>query len=189
MSASVSPLPSWLLLKVQVRYILAVDKLGSSDHLIFAVDPSRKVKMFPSGGRMICPENVQYFKIGNIYCHNYIKGKKQHINVSEGSKSSTHYLGDKNRFDVSSKGPSSGHTNSSSKIQPTCEWRVRASISSVWSQLSIKQNLSSHNRANRCDRRINLCPYTKRHFRECFLHNRKCFIKFYLKIVQIRVLT
>ncbi len=27
---------------------------------------------------------------------------------SEGSKSSTHYLGDKNRFDVSSKGPSSG---------------------------------------------------------------------------------
>ncbi len=33
---------------------------------------------------------------------------------SGGSKSSTHYLGDKNRFDVSSKGPSSGisHTNS-----------------------------------------------------------------------------
>ncbi len=28
--------------------------------------------------------------------------------TSEGSKSSTHYLGDKNRFDVSSKGPSSG---------------------------------------------------------------------------------
>ena len=28
--------------------------------------------------------------------------------VSEGSKSSTHYLSDKNRFDVSSKGPSSG---------------------------------------------------------------------------------
>jgi hypothetical protein len=28
--------------------------------------------------------------------------------ISEGSKSSTHYLGDKNRFDVSSKGPSSG---------------------------------------------------------------------------------
>ncbi len=28
--------------------------------------------------------------------------------MSEGSKSSTHYLGDKNRFDVSSKGPSSG---------------------------------------------------------------------------------
>ncbi len=27
---------------------------------------------------------------------------------SEGSKSSTHHLGDKNRFDVSSKGPSSG---------------------------------------------------------------------------------
>ncbi len=27
---------------------------------------------------------------------------------SEGSKSSTHYLNDKNRFDVSSKGPSSG---------------------------------------------------------------------------------
>ena len=27
---------------------------------------------------------------------------------SGGSKSSTHYLGDKNRFDVSSKGPSSG---------------------------------------------------------------------------------
>ena len=27
---------------------------------------------------------------------------------SEGSESSTHYLGDKNRFDVSSKGPSSG---------------------------------------------------------------------------------
>ena len=26
----------------------------------------------------------------------------------EGSKSSTHYLNDKNRFDVSSKGPSSG---------------------------------------------------------------------------------
>ena len=26
----------------------------------------------------------------------------------EGSKSSTHYLGDKNRFDVSSKGPLSG---------------------------------------------------------------------------------
>ena len=28
--------------------------------------------------------------------------------MSEGSKSSTHYLGDKNRFDVLSKGPSSG---------------------------------------------------------------------------------
>ena len=27
------------------------------------------------------------------------------IITSEGSKSSTHYLGDKNRFDVSSKGP------------------------------------------------------------------------------------
>ncbi len=27
---------------------------------------------------------------------------------SEGSKSSTHYLSDTNRFDVSSKGPSSG---------------------------------------------------------------------------------
>ncbi len=32
------------------------------------------------------------------------KGNSQ----KEGSKSSTHYLGDKNRFDVSSKGPSSG---------------------------------------------------------------------------------
>ena len=30
------------------------------------------------------------------------------ISTSEGSKSSTHYLGDKNRFDVLSKGPSSG---------------------------------------------------------------------------------
>ncbi len=30
------------------------------------------------------------------------------IFTSEGSKSSTHYLGDKNRFDVSSEGPSSG---------------------------------------------------------------------------------
>ena len=28
--------------------------------------------------------------------------------TSEGSESSTHYLSDKNRFDVSSKGPSSG---------------------------------------------------------------------------------
>ena len=28
--------------------------------------------------------------------------------MSEGSKSSTHYLSDTNRFDVSSKGPSSG---------------------------------------------------------------------------------
>ncbi len=28
--------------------------------------------------------------------------------IPEGSKGSTHYLGDKNRFDVSSKGPSSG---------------------------------------------------------------------------------
>ncbi len=28
--------------------------------------------------------------------------------ISEGSKNSTHYLSDKNRFDVSSKGPSSG---------------------------------------------------------------------------------
>ena len=37
---------------------------------------------------------------------NYIK---THGIVSEGSKSSTHFLGDKNRFDVSSKGgPSSG---------------------------------------------------------------------------------
>ncbi len=32
------------------------------------------------------------------------------ISTSEGSKGSTHYLGDKNRFDVSSKGPSSGIT-------------------------------------------------------------------------------
>ena len=28
--------------------------------------------------------------------------------MSEGSKGITHYLGDKNRFDVSSEGPSSG---------------------------------------------------------------------------------
>ncbi len=28
--------------------------------------------------------------------------------ISEGSKGITHYLGDKNRFDVSSEGPSSG---------------------------------------------------------------------------------
>ncbi len=38
-----------------------------------------------------------------------IRGQcRQRISTSEGSKSSTHYLGDKNRFDVSSKGPSSG---------------------------------------------------------------------------------
>ena len=30
--------------------------------------------------------------------------------ISEGSKGITHYLGDKNRFDVSSEGPSSGIT-------------------------------------------------------------------------------
>ena len=35
---------------------------------------------------------------------------KGSFHASEGSKSSTHYLGDKNRFDVSSKGPSSGIT-------------------------------------------------------------------------------
>ncbi len=39
--------------------------------------------------------------------------------MSEGSKSSAHYLSDTNRFDVSSKGPSSGismnHTNSRRK--------------------------------------------------------------------------
>ncbi len=34
--------------------------------------------------------------------------KQLHLHTSERSKSSTHYLGDKNRFDVSSKGPSSG---------------------------------------------------------------------------------
>ncbi len=33
---------------------------------------------------------------------------KLNIFTSEGSESSTHYLSDKNRFDVSSKGPSSG---------------------------------------------------------------------------------
>ena len=31
------------------------------------------------------------------------------ITTSEGSKSSTHYLSDKNRFDVSSKGPLNGN--------------------------------------------------------------------------------
>ncbi len=37
---------------------------------------------------------LQFTKLRNFY--------------SEGSKGITHYLGDKNRFDVSSKGPSSG---------------------------------------------------------------------------------
>ncbi len=37
-----------------------------------------------------------------------IKFKYDVTCISEGSKSSTHYLSDKNRFDVSSKGPSSG---------------------------------------------------------------------------------
>ncbi len=52
------------------------------------------------------------------FCFCYIKQKgasyavqfvvSRYFGSSEGSKSSTHYLGDKNRFDVSSKGPSSG---------------------------------------------------------------------------------
>ena len=33
---------------------------------------------------------------------------KLSLKTSKGIKSSTHYLGDKNRFNVSSKGPSSG---------------------------------------------------------------------------------
>ncbi len=37
-----------------------------------------------------------------------IQIRKKIITFLEGSESSTHYLGDKNRFDVSSKGPSSG---------------------------------------------------------------------------------
>ncbi len=36
--------------------------------------------------------------------------------VSEGSKSSTHYLGDKNRFDVSSKGHFVGNYSSGTLI-------------------------------------------------------------------------
>ena len=38
----------------------------------------------------------------------YIDYQPPYIKTTEGSKSSTHYLSDKNRFDVSSKGPSSG---------------------------------------------------------------------------------
>ncbi len=42
----------------------------------------------------------------NLNMHN---GKKRSdFLTSEGSKSSTHYLSDTNRFDISSKGPSSG---------------------------------------------------------------------------------
>ena len=47
-------------------------------------------------------------------------------NTSEGSKSSTHYLGDKNRFDVSSKGPSSGRapTNGPCSKRRICFYRL-----------------------------------------------------------------
>ncbi len=38
------------------------------------------------------------------------------INIRR-DKSSTHYLGDKNRFDVSSKGPSSGISEGSGKAR------------------------------------------------------------------------
>ncbi len=40
--------------------------------------------------------------------HNIWFDESVNIIKSEGSKSSTHYLSDTNRFDVSSKGPSSG---------------------------------------------------------------------------------
>ena len=52
--------------------------------------------------------------------------------ISEGSKSSTHYLGDKNRFDVSSEGPSSGQrpffrSESLKPVFVTCghSWSIR----------------------------------------------------------------
>ena len=61
-------------------------------------------------------KNMKQFLI-NLFsnCVVYCFETRNHIiYTSEGSKSFTNYLGDKNRFDVSSKGPSSGinHTNS-----------------------------------------------------------------------------
>ena len=47
----------------------------------------------------------------NIRCRGFVDGIFRHKSLYtswEGSKSSTHYLSDKNRFDVSSKGPSLG---------------------------------------------------------------------------------
>ena len=62
-----------------------------------------------------CNKNNCNMAFGSLNVHVVISRDIQ--KTSEGSKSSTHYLCDKNRFDVSSKGPSSGisvnyHTNS-----------------------------------------------------------------------------
>ncbi len=56
----------------------------------------RKQWLFPIG--------KQKYKIEKQSQNQIHKRSKQ----SEGSKCITHYLGDKNRFDVSSEGPSSG---------------------------------------------------------------------------------
>ena len=61
--------------------------------------------------------------------------------TSEGSKSSTHYLGDKNRFDVSSKGPSSGIRK---YICSTCHSKVakgRIPCQAIYNDMSVDEIL------------------------------------------------
>ena len=71
MSARATALPSRLFLKFQNRYVFTDDKLGSSDHFIFAVDPFEKIKMFPADGGMIFPKKrkkIQYFESKIMNC-------------------------------------------------------------------------------------------------------------------------
>ncbi len=53
----------------------------------------------------MAPTSVTTINIDGVTINTALGIPKQ---TEEGSKSSTHYLGDKNRFDVLSKGPSSG---------------------------------------------------------------------------------
>ena len=64
---------------------------------------TRIVKKFTSK-KVLCEKVVR-----SVPCYNFLLcTNNMGFNNIEGSKSSTHYLSYKNRFDVSSKGPSSG---------------------------------------------------------------------------------
>ena len=73
-SASNSELLPALLWKNQVRIVLTVDTPGRSVQYILAVDPLRKVKRLPPGGRIICPNYKTMFRILKLTNKNLLKG-------------------------------------------------------------------------------------------------------------------
>ena len=89
-------------IKMRLIYACSLDSIRQNTNRTRQIVACKRI-LKKNGYRLHWPFVTARFTSGSRKCT---------FKASEGSKSSTHYLSDKNRFDVSSKGPSSGHTNS-----------------------------------------------------------------------------